>query len=200
VEKRLLVVNGHPDPRPERFCAALCDAYELGANASGWETQRLNVGSLALSGTTLPKPGTELPMDMVGALSNVRWASELAIVFPLWFEQPPAILRAVFDQLSRSNPPLGSLGANCERPERTARIVMTMDMPAFIYRALYRQNKGTEGRIRTLSFPGVRSDEPILIGSVHTISKEQRLHWLEAVRLYGEQGAQGSLFPLFKFG
>ena len=81
-----------------------------------------------------------------------------------------------------------------------ARIVMTMDMPAFIYRALYRPNKRPGNEIRALSFPGVRSDEPILIGSVHTISKEQRLHWLEAVRLYGEQGAQAPLFPLRKFG
>ena len=116
MEKRLLVVNGHPDPRPERFCAALCDAYELGANASGWETQRLNVGSLALSGIASPPPGADLPADMTGALGNIHWSSQLAIVFPLWFEQPPAILRALFDRLSRSKPPLGSLAPSGERP------------------------------------------------------------------------------------
>jgi len=30
-----LLVNGHPDPSPERFCSALCDAYEDGARKAG---------------------------------------------------------------------------------------------------------------------------------------------------------------------
>ena len=34
--RHILVVNGHPDPAPERFCAALCDAYEEGAVEAGW--------------------------------------------------------------------------------------------------------------------------------------------------------------------
>ena len=158
------------------------------------------MGSLALSSVASPKYGDEPPTDMIGALSNIRWSSQLAIVFPLWFDQPPEILRAVFDQLTRWYPASGSHSANDEQPDRIARIVVTMDMPAFIYRALYRLKKGPEGKTQVLSFSGIHSDEPILVGSVHTISKEQRLHWLEAVRLYGEQGAQAPLFPLRKFG
>jgi len=200
VEKRLLVVNGHPDPRPERFCAALSDAYELGANTGGWETRRLDVGGLALSSVASPKPCNELPPDMMGALGDIHWSSQLAIVFPLWFDQPPAILRALFDQLSRSNSPPRFSGANNRQPARMARIVVTMEMPAFIYRALYRLNKAPGCNNQTLSFPGIHSDEPILIGSVHTISNEQRQHWLEATRLYAEQGALAPLFPIRKYG
>ena len=28
--KRILVINGHPDPAPEHLCAALADAYARG--------------------------------------------------------------------------------------------------------------------------------------------------------------------------
>ena len=48
MSRNILVVNGHPDPRPERFCAALCDAYSAGAQAQGCATRRLDVGSLRI--------------------------------------------------------------------------------------------------------------------------------------------------------
>ncbi|HWA60997.1 MAG TPA: hypothetical protein VG939_06460 [Caulobacteraceae bacterium] len=39
--RRILIVNGHPDPAPERLCAALASAYGEAARAAGRETRRL---------------------------------------------------------------------------------------------------------------------------------------------------------------
>ncbi len=48
--RRILVVNGHPDPRPERFCAALCARpIRMAPSPAGWEVRRLDVGKLDLS-------------------------------------------------------------------------------------------------------------------------------------------------------
>ncbi|HEY0283199.1 MAG TPA: NAD(P)H-dependent oxidoreductase [Rhizomicrobium sp.] len=195
VRKQLLVVNGHPDPRSERFCAALCDAYEAGAHAGGWETRRLNVGALAFSDIAARD---EVSIEMMDALGNIGWSSQLAIVYPLWLNRPPTGLHTFFDYLWRRHQTADPNVANFERLERVARIIVTMDMPALIYRSLDRRGNGGREGIQTLSLPGIRSGEPILIGSVNTISSEQRRLWLEAVRLYGEQGALVSLFPYRK--
>ena len=44
MRRRILLINGHPDPRPERLCAGLAEAYGAGALAAGHEVRRLNVG------------------------------------------------------------------------------------------------------------------------------------------------------------
>jgi len=44
--KRILVINGHPDPRPERFCAGLADAYATAAVAAGHDVRRIALGKL----------------------------------------------------------------------------------------------------------------------------------------------------------
>jgi hypothetical protein len=97
--RQILVINGHPDPRPERFCAALCDSYQAGAEQAGWEVQRLDVGSLAL---TPNGPDLELSLAAMG------WATQFLVVFPLWLEQPPEGLRTLFFQLPEAR--LGHVG------------------------------------------------------------------------------------------
>ena len=44
--RRILVINGHPDPGPERFAAALAGAYIKGASLAGHQIRRLDVGAL----------------------------------------------------------------------------------------------------------------------------------------------------------
>lgn len=43
---RTLVIDGHPDPAPERFCHALAAAYAEGATATGRAVRRIEVARL----------------------------------------------------------------------------------------------------------------------------------------------------------
>jgi putative NADPH-quinone reductase len=181
--KNLLVINGHPDPRPERFCGALSDAYERGANTGGWKTRRLNVGDLALSSIEAMSNGEDPGADVQDTLGNMEWANRLAIIYPLWFDQPPDTLRVLFDYIEGTIP-----GGAAER--RRAHIIVTMEMPAFAYRSMLRP--GTSKMTTDLALPGVLPDEPVLIGCVNTITREQRRRWLETVRGYGERSNCGT--------
>ena len=40
---RIAVIDGHPDPAPERLCHALADAYAEGAARGGHEVRRVAV-------------------------------------------------------------------------------------------------------------------------------------------------------------
>jgi len=82
LKHRILVVNGHPDPAPERFCSALCDAYEEGARQAGRTVRRLTIG--LLNNVEARNAGLE----------QIGWATQLMVVYPLWLDQPPALVSA----------------------------------------------------------------------------------------------------------
>src|ERR1700744_2518743 len=171
----ILVVNGHPDPRPERFCAALCDAYEDGARARGCATRRLDVGALqisALAASGAEGHGRNDPFrDLGQAFRLPRAADRLAIVYPLWADAPPAELRQMFDFVAR-------LGTHLRTPveRKAARVLVTTALPGFFYR----------GKLKDAALTGVPPVEPTFIGAVEAISCVKRLDWLARVRGFGE--------------
>jgi putative NADPH-quinone reductase len=172
----ILVVNGHPDPRPERFCAALCDAYAEGAQAHGYTTRRLDVGALPVSGSEPASP-------VQRACEWLSFADRLTIIFPLWLDGPPAGLRRFFELVSRKQAATG-------RPiaaEKSARVVVTTAMPAFLYRPSLQSV--ARGAKPDLALSGVDAGQFTFIGSVETISDAQRKQWLYAMRLFGERAS-----------
>src|SRR5579862_10018816 len=82
-DPRILVVNGHPDPRPERFCAALCDAYLQGARAAGRSVDAIALGLLPID----DEPGLESP-ERLDALRMLRACDALVAIYPLWLDKP----------------------------------------------------------------------------------------------------------------
>ena len=46
---RIVVIQGHPDPSPERFCRALGEAYAAGAREGGHNVEIVDVAALDVS-------------------------------------------------------------------------------------------------------------------------------------------------------
>ena len=182
--RNVLVINGHPDPRSQRFCAALCDAYAVGLAASVRPAKRIDVGNLALPLARPHRKGESAVEEVQEALEMIRWAGHLLIVFPLWSDQPPAPLLQLLHAAARSRE---------AKPERhrlqTARMIVTMEMPAFAHRAGHRGEKESLIDVARLAIPGVRLESPTFIGCVHAISGEQRKRWLETMQMFGMAGA-----------
>jgi len=103
VGKRILIINGHPDPSSERFCAALALAYATGARAAGHEVRSLTLGTMDvpfLSSKAEFESG--LPSGLIrAAQEDIRWCEHLVIVFPLWLGAAPARLKAFLEQVLR---------------------------------------------------------------------------------------------------
>jgi len=174
MSRNILVVNGHPDPRPERFCAALCDAYSKGAQARGCATRRLDVGALKIPAAA--NDDLRAWDGVEAAYRLLRAADRLAIVYPLWANAPPAGLRQLFVYLSRLRARL-----DAQPSAKTARLVVTTELPAFLYR---------DGRDQdAISLAGIQAEAPTFIGSVETISSAQRVKWLEEMRSFGTRAA-----------
>lgn len=170
--RSIVVVNGHPDPRPERFCAALAGSYARGAAAGGWRAGVVKVGDLSLSALDAMAAGEPTDAQAEAMLAEIERADRLVIVFPLWFDKPPQPLCTLFSRIA----------------PRKAHVAVTMDMPAFAYRSMLR----TPAASAMLEIPGIAAEEPVLIGCVSTIGPDQRRAWLRTMHDYGERATFGS--------
>jgi putative NADPH-quinone reductase len=179
-EGRILIVNGHPDPRPERFCAALCEACHRGARSAGRQADMMSLGALPAGDTQ--DPG-HAPRELAQALELVRRSNRLTVIFPLWLDKPPPLLSRFFQQAADSSANDRSAGFAL----RSAHFVVTMAMPAFAHRSISRATRGASQDL--ISLRGVETHELRFIGSVDTISNAQREEWLDRLHRLGAQGA-----------
>ena len=190
VSKSVLIINGHPDGRPERFCAALADAYDRGARSAGCETRRLNLDDIEVPLLTSREAyeGANPPAAISLAQRQILWADHVVMVFPLWLGTMPAALKALLEQTLRPEFAFGPKGFGDGRLKgRSARVIVTMGMPALIYRLVFGAHGvlGLEQGI--LKLVGCSPVRHLLIGGVETPRAAQRAHWLRAVEQLDER-------------
>ena len=178
-EGRSLIVNGHPDPRPERFCAALCKACHRGARSAGRQADMISLGALPAGDG--PDVG-QAAWKLAQALDLVRGSNRMTVVFPLWLDKPPPLLSKFFQQAAEA----GAKDRGAGFVQRSAHFVVTMAMPAFAHRAI---SRGACASQDLISLRGVETDALTFIGSVDTISHAQREEWLDRLHRLGARGA-----------
>ncbi len=176
--QRVLVINGHPDPGPERYCAALCTAYAEGAQASGYKTQRLDIGAVAVPGAESGRPSWQRN-EVAEIVERIWQADRLFIAFPMWLGGSPPALQLILEEFARwQNREAEQSGEPVAA--KVAHIVATASFPSLFYRA-----PGTPAGAWTASLAGLRITEAILIGSMESISLEDRKRRLSDVRQLG---------------
>jgi putative NADPH-quinone reductase len=190
--QRIAIIQGHPDPAGNRFCHALADAYAAGAEAAGIEIRRIEVAKLAfpLLRTQDDFEKGMPPPDIAEAQEAIRWADHLVIVYPLWLGMMPALLKGFFEQVFRPgfSHSTGERGWQSLLKRRSARIVVTMGMPALVYRWYFGAHglKSLERSI--LAFVGIKPIRETLLGMIGSASDKTRAAWLEKLRTLGASG------------
>jgi putative NADPH-quinone reductase len=188
---RVLVLNGHPDNQRRHLIHALADAYIEGAKASGHEVRTIDVASLdfpLLRSKDEWEHGT-LPPSLNESQAAIGWAEHLLVLFPLWLGGMPALLKGFLEQVARpgfafkreaDNPFAGkALGG------RSARIVVTMGMPALLYRWYFRAHSVRALERNILGFVGIAPIHETLIGLVDTMDASTRRKWMSKLRAFG---------------
>lgn len=189
---RILVLDGHPDASPGRFCHALADAYAAGATAAAHDVRRLRLCDLEFPDLTRRDDWetAAAPAAIRGVQADILWAQHLVIIYPLWLGFMPARLKALFEQTFRPGFAFGqrerTIGVG-KLKGRTARIIVTMGMPAAIYRGFYFSHALTALRRNILSFVGIGPTRSNIVGNVEGISDIQCERWLDKVSALGSQ-------------
>ncbi len=192
--KRIAIIQGHPDSAGQHFIHALAAAYEKGAQQAGHEIRTIRVADLDFP---LLRSEDEFshqtPVeDIQQAQETVKWAEHVVILYPLWLGSLPAILKGFLEQLLRPGYAMAT-GDRNGLPEkqlkgRSARIIVTMGMPALFYSWFYRAHSLKNLKRNILSFCGFAPIRNTLIGSVANLSDQKRQQWLAKMEKLGQQG------------
>ena len=186
------IIQGHPDPAGGHYGHDLADAYARGAAAAGHELQRIEVARL-----DFPVLRTKAEFEQAAPVADIRdaqdtilWADHLLILYPLWLGTMPALLKAFLEQVLR---PGFAFDESKRLPRkllkgRSARIVVTMGMPAFIYRWYFGAHGLRNLERNILGFCGIRPIRASLIGMVDAGAATRRAKWLERVSVLGRRG------------
>lgn len=189
----ILIVNGHPDGSPARLCFALAEAYAAGAVAGGHEVRRLDVGTLDFDLLrSAAEFNDEAPPPVIDAVQrDIRWANHMVVVFPLWLGGLPALTKGFFEQVFR--PQFTMRWRKNQLPQGllqglTARLVVTMGMPAFAYRLIFAAGGVRSFERSVLGLAGIHRTGTTMIGGVGEVEPAAAQDWLDRIRDLGRLG------------
>jgi putative NADPH-quinone reductase len=195
--KHIVIIQGHPDPKGEHFCHALAQAYGRGAAETGHQIHVINVAALSfpLLRSRQDQRG-DPPQAIAQAESAIALADHLVMIYPVWNGGAPAVLKGFLEQTFRpafifpdtkADKPLGFFAyytQNKALKGKSARVVATMQMPAFVYRWYFRPHPETN----VLRLSGMRPITETLIGQVEGKEGRKREQWLDKMVAFGREG------------
>jgi putative NADPH-quinone reductase len=193
--KRITLIQGHPDPGGGHLCHALAEAYCTGAHSQGHETRVIDVAQLdfpLLRRAEDWKTGTP-PAALLPAQEAIRWADHLVFFFPLWLGDMPALLKGFLEQVARPGFAFregegGPMGRKL-LAGRSARVVVTMGMPAVLYRWYFRAHSVKSLERNILGFVGIGPIDETLIGLVENLDTKGQAKLLANLRKLGREAA-----------
>lgn len=188
--RKILIVDGHPDPDPGRFVHALANAYAEGAAAHQVRRLKLSELEIPLMRTAADWMNGEPAPGIAAAQADIAWADHLVIIYPLWLGDVPALLKAFLEQVMRPGFALEYRKQGLPKKllaGRTARLVVTMGMPAFFYKLVYGAHSVKSLERNILRFVGIRPLGRTIIGSVEA-DAERRREWLDEMAALGAAG------------
>jgi len=193
--RRVLLIQGHPDPSPH-LCHLLADAYAEGAAGAGHAVRRLDIAALDFPLLRVPhdwEHGT-VPEGLRAAQADIAWAQHIVLLFPLWLGDMPALVKGFLEQVLRPGfafeRATGELIGHKLLKGRTARLVVTMGMPPLVYRWVFRAHSVRALERNILGFVGIGPVHETLVGNVGQLDAARTARWKRKLAALGAS-AQG---------
>lgn len=190
--KKILVINGHPDPLS--YNEALAQSYiDALKDCDGVEIKYLALHSLDFNPNLEYgyRKRTELEPDLLKALEYINWSDHTVWIHPLWWLGLPAIMKGFFDRAFlpgiafKHNPDGETVGLF---KGKTARIITTGgDLDINIYTDIYKSSGLVQLRDGILAYCGIQTIDTTFIGPMNNLTYEDRAFWLKEVYNYAYQ-------------
>jgi putative NADPH-quinone reductase len=190
--RRIAIIQGHPDPAGHHLLHAMADAYADGAIVAGHQVRRIDIARLdfPLLRSQAEFEAGALPAPLAQAQEDLRWAEHWVVVFPLWHGTMPALLKGFLEQIFRPGFAVAyRKGGFPQRllAGRSARLVVTMGMPVWIYRWYFGAHGLRSFERSVLGFAGIKPIRESLYG-LGSADDKRRALWIEQMRAMGRAG------------
>ncbi|MEQ1507751.1 MAG: NAD(P)H-dependent oxidoreductase [Myxococcota bacterium] len=179
----VLVIDAHPSPTS--LCAALADRYaeaaRAGASVDVLRLRELRFDPVLHEGY---RGDQALEPDLRAAQDRIRAASHLVFVYPSWWGTYPALLKGFLDRTLV--PGFAFAFRDARRWDRllagrSARLIVTMDWPAWAFRWVQGAPGHRAMANATLGFCGVRPVSITALDQVKTSTPAVREGWFATV-------------------
>ena len=191
--RHIAIIDAHPDPDAGRFLHALSAAYFEGAKEAGHEVRLVHLAKLdfPLIRSKEQWDSGRIPEVLEHAQDSIAWADHLVVLYPLWLGSMPALLKGFLEQVMRPGFAVPSPDDHRRKllAGKSARIVVTMGMPALFYRWYFRAHSLKSLERNVLKFCGIAPVKETLIGTVETGGADSRQRWVERLRALGRAGS-----------
>jgi putative NADPH-quinone reductase len=193
--QHIVIIQGHPDASAPHFCHALADAYAQGAEEAGHSVERVDVARLDFPLLRSQQDWEHgiVPEPLLPAQRAIGRAQHIVVFFPLWLGDMPALLKGFLEQIARPGFAFAGEGNNPFAHKalagRSARIVVTMGMPAALYRFYFQAHSVRSLERNILGFVGVAPVRHTLIGMAGALAQADTVKWLDRMQRLGARGA-----------
>ncbi|TAG30577.1 MAG: flavodoxin family protein [Sphingobacteriia bacterium] len=187
--KKILIINGHPDK--ESFNFALVESYKKGAVASGADVKEIYISELNFNPNLQfgYRKRTALEPDLIDAQEKIMWAEHLVWIYPVWWGSIPAIMKGFIDRVFLPGfafqKRVNSVWWDKLLKKKSARIISTLDQPAWYYWLVYRQPSNNAMKKLILQFCGISPVRVTTIGPIRLSKETYRQNWLRKVEKLG---------------
>jgi putative NADPH-quinone reductase len=188
MNKHILIIDGHPDPAPQRYVHAITAAYREEATSAGHEVRTITVADLEF-----PPLRTRADFESIAACpvieqvqGDLAWCDHVVMIYPLWLGSLPALFKGLLEQVFRPSfvfeTPAHGGRARKRLRGKSVRIIVTMGMPALVYRCYYRAHSLKYLKRNVLSFCGMRPIRSTLLGGIGIGLAEHHFMALKRIR------------------
>jgi putative NADPH-quinone reductase len=190
---RITIIQGHPDTSRPHLCHGLANAYRAGAEAAGHEVRTITVAALSFPLIQSKEDFEDGPRPdaIQEAQSMIRTSDHLVLVYPLWLGTMPALMKGFLEQVFRYDfafEPDEKGRFDRKLKGRSARVLITMGMPALAYRFYFGAHSLRSLERNVLKFAGIAPVRASLFGMVENASEARRKAWLQQVTRLGRAG------------
>lgn len=195
IKRSILILDGHPDPSPDRFCHALASAYRTGAESAGHDVDLFRIADLEFPvlRSAVEFDASPVPEPLTMIRNRFLDADHMVLIYPLWLGTLPAFTKAFLEQLLHRDtafePAQPGKWPEGRLTGKSARVIVTMGMPTVAYRIWYGAHSLKSLERNILKFVGFRPVRDTLFGMVDQVSDATRKTWLDKVETLGRRAA-----------
>lgn len=185
----VLILQGHPDTSKTHLCHAIADSYRTAAEQNGHHVEVITIADqdIPFLRSKAEWEGRDLPPVAIEGQAAVGAADHIVLIYPLWMGDVPAIVKAWIEQVLRKGFAfeMDRKGWSAALKGKSARVIVTMGMPGFIYRWFFFAHSLRSLERNILKFCGIKPVRRSIFGNAEDPSGQAQKRFLQKAAQLG---------------